>query len=409
MRICVAFTLLLALSVYADERTAAEVSRDAKAAYDRKDYPVYLTEMRILAALHPGNPVVLVNLGGALALSGRAEEALAQFEQLAAMRVAVDLADHDFDAVRETPRFRAVVRRMEETRAKPVHSATRAITIPQKDLLTEAIAWDAKSKTFLVSANRKRKIVRVDLQGRVTDFVSVGIWGANGLGIDAKRRLLWASSSPSARAEGYAEKDDAEMALVAIDLDSGKVVRRIAVPQDDAKHFFDDLTVAPDGTVYLSDSMGSVFRLRGETLEPLVARGVLRSPQGSALGRGTLYVSDYATGVWAVDPASGKASRLETPADCSAVGIDGLEYHDGSLLAVQNGVEPNRLVRLRLDGKRIARCEIVEMNHPMMDEPTLGVMVGRDFWFLAASQGNKFDDGKTELLHEGVILGVPVK
>jgi sugar lactone lactonase YvrE len=410
MRVCVTFALLFALSVYAAERTATDVSRDAQAAYDRKDYPAFLVEMRTLAAMRPAHPLVLVNLGGALALNGRVDEALAQFEQLAAMQVVVALADHDFDAVRDTPRFRAVVQRMEETGRKRVSSATRTITIAQKDLLTEAIAWDAKSKTFLVSANRKRKIVRVDLQGRVTDFVTEGIWGANGLGIDAKRQLLWASSSPSARAEGYTDKADAEMALVAIDLDSGKVVRRIAPPQDGAKHFLDDLTVAPDGTVYVSDAMaGMMFRLRGATLEPFVAGGVMRSPQGSALGGGTLYVSDYATGVWAVDPATGKASRLEAPADCSTVGIDGLEYHDGSLLTVQNGVTPNRVVRLRLDGRRIARCEVLEMNHPLMDEPTLGVVVGRDFWFLAASQGNKFDDGKPELLHEALILGVPLR
>lgn len=409
MRVSVAFVLLFALSLYAEERTAADVSRAAKAAYDRKDYAAFLTESRTLAAMRPGHPLVLANLGGALALNGRAEEALAQFEQLAAMQVAVDLSDHDFDAVRDTPRFRAVVQRMAETERKRISSAKRTVTIAQKDLLTEAIAWDAKSKTFLVSANRKRKIVRIDLEGRVRDFVSEGIWGANGLGIDAKRRLLWATSSPSARAEGYTEQADGEMALVAIDLDSGKIVRRITPPQDGTKHFLDDLTVGPDGTVYVSDGMaGLVFRLRGDALEPLVAGGVLRSPQGSALGGGTLYVSDYATGVWAVDPASGKASRLETPPDCSTIGIDGLEYHNGSLLAVQNGVTPNRALRLRLDGKRIARCEILEMNHPLMDEPTLGVVVGKDFWFLGASQGNKFDDKKTELLHEAVILGVPV-
>ncbi|MBV9494638.1 MAG: SMP-30/gluconolactonase/LRE family protein [Acidobacteria bacterium] len=409
MRICITFVVLLALSVYAEERTPAQVSRDAKAAYDRKDYPVYLTEMRTLAALRPENPVVVANLGGAYALNGNTNDALVQLERLAAMRVVADLSDHDFDAVRDTPRFRAVLQKIEETRTKPIHSATRSIAIPQKDLLSEAIVWDAKARTFLVSGNRKGKIVRVDLQGHVSDFVTEGIFGANGLGIDAKRNLLWASSSPSPRFEGYTEKNDAEMALVAIDLGTGKIVRRIAPPEDGEKHFLDDLTVAPDGAVYSSDSMGSVLRVNGDKLETLVPRGVLRSPQGSALGGGTLYVSDYATGVWAVDPKSGKASKLEPPSDCTTAGIDGLEYFDGSLLAIQNGVEPNRLVRLRLNGKRITKCEVLEMNHPQMDEPTVGVVVGKDFWFLAASQGNKFDENKTELLHEGLILGVPLQ
>ncbi|HEV7920085.1 MAG TPA: hypothetical protein VGR02_04755 [Thermoanaerobaculia bacterium] len=400
MRICVAFTLLFALSLYAEERTAQQVSQEAKAAYDRKDYPAYLAAMRTLSAMRPGNPIVIANLGGALALSGRADEALAQFERLAAMRVAVDLTDHDFDAIRETPRFRAAAKRIEEARTERIHQSTKSVTIPQKDLITEAVVWDPKRKTFLVSATHQKKIVRVDLEGHMTDFSTEGLWGANGLGIDAKRNLLWASSSPSPRAQGYAEKDDAEMALLAIDLGTGKIVRRIAAPEKG--HYFDDLTVAPDGTVYLSDSTGMMFRLRGDKLETLVPRGVMRSPQGSALAGKTLYVADYATGVWAVDPASGKASRLEAPDDCSTVGIDGLEYADGALLAIQNGIEPNRVTRLRLDGRRIRSCEILEMNHPLMDEPTIGTVVGKDFWFLAASQG-----GKKEGQHDALLMMVP--
>src|ERR1051325_12126210 len=82
MRICDAFTLLLALSLYAEERTGQQVSQDAKAAYDRKDYPAYLAEMQTLAAMRPGNPIVLANLGGAFALNGEHDEALAQFERL---------------------------------------------------------------------------------------------------------------------------------------------------------------------------------------------------------------------------------------------------------------------------------------------------------------------------------------
>jgi sugar lactone lactonase YvrE len=401
MRIFVAFTLLFALSLYAEEKSAQQVSQDAKAAYDRKDYPAYLAAMRTLSAMRPGNPIVLANLGGALALSGHADEALAQFERLAAMRVAVDLTDHDFDAIRETPRFRAAAQKIAEARTLRIDKSTRSVTIPQKDLITEAVVWDAKTKTFLVSADHKKKIVRVDLQGRLTDFATQGLWGANGLGIDAKRNLLWASSSPSPRAEGYTEKDDAEMALLAIDLGTGAVVRRIAPPEKG--HYFDDLTVAPDGTVYLSDSTGMMFRLRGDRLETFVPRGVMRSPQGSALAGGTLYVSDYATGVWAVDTASGKASRLETPADCSTVGIDGLEYSNGELLAIQNGIEPTRVTRLRLDGRRIKSCEILEMNHPLMDEPTIGTVIGKELWFLAASQG------ESKRQREGLLMMVPLR
>ena len=41
-----------------------------------------------------------------------------------------------------------------------------------------------------------------------------------------------------------------------------------------------------------------------------------------------------------------------------------------------------------------------------MDEPTIGVVAGDEYVFVAASQGNKFDDNKLDQLHESIIMGV---
>lgn len=413
MRVIAVFCLLFASVVYAEERTPQQLYQDAKAAYDRHDYAAYLAVMEKLHALRPSHPIVATNYAGALALSGRSAEAVAQLSRVAAMQIAVDLSDRDFDSLRERDDFRDVERRIAAVRTAPVRSDTKEIRIPQKDLLTEAVVYDRKAKAFLVSANRKRKIVKVDLAGRVTDFATDDIWGANGLGIDERRRILWATSTPSPRAEGFDEAKAAKPQLVAIDLTGGAVLARHPVPEDEQKHFLDDLTVGDDGTVYVSDSSGMMFRLRpdGKALETFVPRGTIRSPQGSAMGRGALYVADYGGGIWRVDPATGAASPVELPPDFAAFGIDGLEYRDGSLIAVQNGVEPNRVVRLWLDlaGRRVTRWKVLEANHPLMDEPTIGVVVGTDFWVLAASQGNKFDSGKTELLHDAVLLRIPVR
>ena len=413
MRVFAVFCLLLAPVVYAEERTPQQLFQDAKVAYDRHDYAAYLGVMETLHAMRPSHPIVGANYAGALALSSRADDAVAQLRRLAAMQIAIDLSDHDFDSLRGREDFRDVERRIAAVRTAVVRSDTKEIRIPQKDLITEAIAWDRKGKAFLVSANRKRKIIKVDLAGRVTDFATDGIWGANGLGIDEQRRIVWATSSPSARAEGFEEAKDAKSELVALDLDSGAVTARYTIPDDGQKHFLDDLTVADDGTVYVSDSTGMMFRLRPKSaaLEQFVPRGTMRSPQGSAMGRGALYVADYGGGIWRVDPATGGAKLLETPNDLVTFGIDGLEYRDGSLVAVQNGVEPNRVVRLWLDaaGRRVTRWKVIEANHPLMDEPTIGTFVGSDFWLVAASQGNKFDTKKTELLHDAVLLRIRVK
>ncbi len=96
-------------------------------------------------------------------------------------------------------------------------------------------------------------------------------------------------------------------------------------------------------------------------------------------------------------------------------GIDGLVYSDGGLVAIQNGIQPHRVIRLDLtpDGLGIARGRILEMNHPDFDEPTLGTVVGGALYFIADSQGQKFLDEKRPIpaneMRDTVILKLPLR
>jgi len=92
------------------------------------------------------------------------------------------------------------------------------------------------------------------------------------------------------------------------------------------------------------------------------------------------------------------------------LGIDGLYFHRGALVGVQNGVNPARVVRLQLgkDSKSVRSFEVLEANSPFFDEPTLGVLVGDDFYYNADSQWGAIDkDGHLaplEKMREHVIL-----
>ena len=58
-----------------------------------------------------------------------------------------------------------------------------------------------------------------------------------------------------------------------------------------------------------------------------------------------------------------------------------------------NGVEPPRVVKLTLDPRamRVVAASILERNNPLFAEPTLGVVVGDDYFFIARSQWARFD------------------
>ncbi len=93
-----------------------------------------------------------------------------------------------------------------------------------------------------------------------------------------------------------------------------------------------------------------------------------------------------------------------------ALGIDGLYYHDDALIGIQNGVTPHRVVRLELGrgSKRISCSVVLKRSHPLHHEPTLGTLVGRELYYVANSQYERFreDGGIAQLdsLEQPVVL-----
>jgi len=378
--------------------TFEELNHRALEQYKAKDYAGLVVTLQSMDAMNPNHPRILTNLALAYAFTGRNDEAFATMDQLLRMNVGFDTSDEDFNVLRSDPRFKDIAQRLAALRSRRVAGASIAYRIPRRGLITEGLAHDEKTHAWFVSSVRKGTILRIDARGRVTDFAS-GPHGLSGIEIDPNRRLLWACSTASPRVEAFRKGDPNDASVVAFDLESGKLVHQIPM---EPKAFCDDLTLARDGSVYVSDSTGSILWIRAGTthIATVVPRGVVRSPQGSVLSASEriLYVSDYGGPIRAVDLATGDVVALRMPPDFQPRGIDGLTRHGRDLIAVQNGIEPNRIVRLTLspDGFGIAKATILEMNHPNMDEPTIGKVAGGYYYFIAASQGNKFDNGPAD-------------
>lgn len=82
-------------------------------------------------------------------------------------------------------------------------------------------------------------------------------------------------------------------------------------------------------------------------------------------------------GIAAVDPQSGDARWLDTPDDISLYGVDGLYWHRGHLVAVQNGMRPWRLVQLELNAEQTAVVAARRIEFANEDvTPTTGAIVG---------------------------------
>src|SRR5262249_13015378 len=95
-----------------------------------------------------------------------------------------------------------------------------------------------------------------------------------------------------------------------------------------------------------------------------------------------------------IDVMTKKVFHFSPLAGATLLGIDGLYFYNGSLIGVQNGVTPHRIVRLVLAGnfKKAERIDVLEANNPVFLEPTLGVIVKDEFFFIANSQWPLVDE-----------------
>ena len=88
----------------------------------------------------------------------------------------------------------------------------------------------------------------------------------------------------------------------------------------------------------------------------------------------------------------------------------GLYLHKNSLIAIQNGVQPNRVLKIDIsaDSTKIERVDILESNHGIFPGPTLGVVVENDFYYIGNSMiGPYLENPKVEL-KPAVILKLPL-
>ena len=197
---------------------------------------------------------------------------------------------------------------------------------------------------------------------------------------------------------------DGTAALAEIDLESGVVRRVIPLPRgggDRYSHVLGDVALGGDGSVFLPDSGGPmIWRLApgGTALENWAQSPEFLSLQGAVVAPelGALFVADHANGLLRVDLNTRAVRRVETPSNTTLIGLDGLvRAPTGELLAIQNGLRPNRVLRLTLDagGETVASVQVLEAAHPTMAAPALGcIATGGNLYFVGNSGWTRFDE-----------------
>ena len=362
--------------------------------------------LRKLTRLLDGRIDIVYRLAQMDAALGLQAASLANLELYARSRV--DLGDPQLDAMfaplRATPRFAALERRY-KSGILATGSFRQLATIPDANLIAEDLAIDPRDGARYVSSVRTGTIWKLDSSGHWSVAIAaadLSAWGAYALAIDARRDRIWIGSVAGAVSPPYPSSDSGRSVILRVGLHNHGSPRRYEL-RDGLPHAFGDMALGEQGEVYVSDGVGGgVYRIGAADdaqLEVLCAPGLMRSPQTPVVlpGGQRLFVPDYTRGIAIVDLSkSGKVSWLPHPPELALYGIDGMYLHGHTLIAIQNGTVPERLLLLHLDAalSRVTSWAVALSGVAGLGDPTHGVVRAGQFEFISNSGWDRVaDDG----------------
>ena len=337
---------------------------------------------------------VLYFLAAAKIHLGETREAMELLNQCVSLDEGFDPSGGaEFAGLRSEHAFTEMTDRV-KTRFATVAQAHKALVTEDKDLIPEGLSWDPRRDVFYLSSLHRKKIVQIDPQSHVSEFLAPQeepFLPVLGIRTDPNDSTIWANT--------WEEKPNASRSqLLHIGAD-GKVVDRFA-PGDSAQHGFNDLVVRRAKDVFITDSLANqVFRLDPATraLSPLHLHRQLYYPNGIAVADDdhTLFIAD-ALGVLKYDIATSSSLDVAPGPHNTLAGADGLYSYRGSLIAIQNGSGIPRIAahKLTADGSRVAKLSILEYRTKLSVLPTTGAIRGSDFYFIANSQLDNLNGDK---------------
>ncbi len=399
-----------------DRARFIELNKKGRELAKKKDWKglrAVLTE--IGKELPAPTPNYLLRVASVEAHLGHNKEALQWLERYAAMGLTYDVAsDDDLKPLLSEPAWKKIAAQMKD-KSRRVTLAEQVCTLPIADLMPEDITFQPASGPnpsgdFFVSSIRHRSLFRLKLpkhDEKECDLKELPLedparrWPVLAVTAGPRRNALWMTAAAMPGFTGFPKEDEGKSALMEVDAASGKVLRRLDL-ESEGPSVLGDMSVSPDGTVYVTDSRGGgVYRVQGKSenarLEA-VAGGFL-SPQTPVLARDgrRLLVPDYSVGIAVIDLAGNskdKVTYLEHPESVAVTGLDGLLLSGDSLIGIQNGTDPERIVRFHLNRRqtRIVSAEVIEQSTERLGEPTHATTAGGWIYVIANVGWNKVDD-----------------
>jgi len=377
---------------------AMRLSAEGVVAVAQDDAASAVAKFEAASALRPDVPEYLAKLAAAQVAADQLVDAEATLQRLSALGLGFPEREADaLSAVRKQPEFAAVMKQF-AANVRSKGSGDLAFALRDVTGLIEGMAWRASTGEFYFGDVNSRAVWMRNKDNTLRRFTPEGdeLLGVLGLAVDEATGSLWAATSSVRAMRGYTPEQEGAAELVELDLASGAIRRTLPItvkPGGTPAHLLGDLAIAEDGSIFVTDSGEPVIwhLPRGAAaLDRWVESPEFISLQGIVVLPGALIVADRVNGLLRVDLSRRTVGLLPSPPDVTLVGIDGLVLGpDGHLLAIQNGVNPTRVLRIQLepDGAGVAAVTVLESGHLTMVAPSLGCIGPEGDLFFVGNAG----------------------
>ena len=405
-----AFTFLLgSLPLAAQTETAEELPDNvpallakANSAYVAEDYMTYRKVLQRISSMRPNNSEYMYQLVIAHALLDEKRQAYDLMLRMQQHGLSYDFTKTDSTAnIRDTEVF-DYVNDLMVMAGEPIGESEIAFTLPESVAFPETISWDESRQKFLIGTLAEGSILAVGEDGQITELLKAdeenGMWAVFDILVDQTRNRLWVTSAAVPVFSGFDAVDKGRSALFEFDLKTLKLIHRYPVPVDGRPHILGSMALGPKGDIFIVDRVLPILYTKSADEQKLKAvlasrdmismRGIAIQPDGSVL-----YVADREMGILLVDVEGGRAGNLAVPDSLNIGGIDGLYMWENHLIMIQNGIKPQRVMRLELDatGTKVTTVRPLAVAQAEFDYPSFGTLRGEDLYYFANSRSANTD------------------
>lgn len=369
--------------------------------YRNRDFRSFLAMTHKADSLRPNHPTLLYNLAAGLALNGQKAAAMEVLRKRIAFYAKDDFdRDKDFNALKNEDGYRRLLAGIKRL-THPKKSSKPAFSLSKKNFHPEGITFHKSNGRFLLGDIRSGKIYSYEADGTgeklFIDLSESGYWSVMGMAFDAQSpQKLWVTTSALPEFAGYDSTLEGQSAVLMINAATVEIEKEFRI---NGKHLFGDLAAAPDGQIYVTDSRNPVvytIEPDSEIIHPLAKDDRWWNLQGVAVSDDNryLFIADYVTGIFVLNLVSRKIKPLLEKNYISR-GTDGLYLMDKALVFIQNGTYPKRIGVVKIDQNgRGDESTITFTDQALdgLDEPTLGVIVGQQLFYIANSPWAYYDE-----------------